>query len=656
MNDDSDGSEYVDEEEGGFERGRTRGKSAKADKTSEPHPGPKVEQSRQPSTASEKVLNAEQADGSTATKSTNTVLRAYRDLLNTNIADAFGPASYDTPNPHPPSQIGASVWSSEEKQRFFTALHSCGPGNLFALASTIGTKSEPEIKAYILLLQEGVRELDARSRQKWSLVDVPAAIEIGEECLELEEAIADAIEGRAKTAEEDREKQKWGLERWVLDEESAAAIDNLHDDPELQDFKTDGEGKAVAPGAPDQPDGEESEQPEDLPLSSDQLLKPSAFLQLSRSLFMNSRLSKTNWRTLIKDDENCSGPSMRRTAFEDYFNLVVSLTRRLMQVSMFQALSRMRASDDPRMVPAVHGHDVIGARELLGMQTSIPKYWADAVERSGVDVYVDSRKYRSEIGRQGTKNGVKLSKQDLQSALGVPVLAQATDLQSVSADDEDEGSDSEPDSDACTLASLSERSADDVSDLEQTEETRERRVGSKGRALTDRKRPLSPTSFDRAETRYLESLDRWNSTAGENELRAIFDLDLLPQTRKQTLDFPFKQTEIEARPQEWREIAQYEAPWERPHRLPLQPDFDAMGMEGARRRKRRRLMTETDGKTTISHSSELLEDGAIGSEEGEGLEDDFVESDQSDGGGEEEGEDKQEEEKENETDAASEQD
>lgn len=64
---------------------------------------------------------------------------------------------------------------------------------------------------------------------------------------------------------------------------------------------------------------------------------------------MNEPLDERNdWSELAASGpKEVSGPAIYRTAFNDQ-NLIVSLSRRLVQATIFQALSRLRASDAAR--------------------------------------------------------------------------------------------------------------------------------------------------------------------------------------------------------------------------------------------------------------------------------------------------------------------
>lgn len=577
MNDDSDVSEYVDESDRQPAKSKAKSKAVVPKRSRSKHANVKREGSRESST---EQCNQANQDGSSnnavAQKVKSDILRSYRDLLNSNIAEVLEPIGNTGTDALPPSQIGTSFWTSKEKERLFAATQLHGPGDLQALALAVGTKAEPEIKAYILLLQEGVKELEAKATQQFGPEDVIAAVETEPDLLEAEELLATTIEERSRAVEEAKEKQRWGEESWLIDDEVAASLEDRYGGPDAKVTK-DSNVQDEQHEASRSISGDEKSASG--PPSSTELLNAATFLQLSRSLFMNSINPEMNWHTFSRDDESEQHPSIRRTAFDDFHNLVVSLTRRLMQASLFQALSRLRASSDPRMLPYVNGFDVAAARETMSLKTQRPGYWVDAVKRCGIEVYSDSKKWRTQEERQGTKNGVKLTEDELRAELGA-VLPDAPVLADDPSDVE-EGVESS-DSDAYTVVSSSEGSDDEVLEAKVTTDTR-------GRTLTDRRRPLSPASFHRAETKFLERIDRHNSRDLDDEYRHILGLPATVHNHTSKPAFPYKQADGESRPVEWRAVVQYEAPWEQPQGMPQKRDFDAMEMEGARRRKRRRL-------------------------------------------------------------------
>lgn len=591
MNGDSDESEYVDDDEHLLSEPDARRKSSKAKIKNF---RVKNESSRETSAPSEELLGGAHVKRDGIAKPKTAVLRAYRDLLNAEIAEVFEPAPDDGSNALAPSQIGASIWTSQEKHRFFTALPSFGPGNLPCISRAVGTKSEFEVKAYVLLLQEGARELDekGKAREKFHLSDVPAAAEISEECLDVEEACVAELDRRVKEQEMAVEKEWWGEENWLIDEDAAAAIEAASVDASGKPIKPENsaDDEVVDPDPAHYDASDAQHDSTSSQLSSDLLLNPSNFLQLSRSIFMNSKNPELDWRTVFEDDEISSSPSMRRTAFEDFYNLTVSITRRLVQASIFQALSRLRSSSDKRYIAAVSKNDVEAAREMAGPKMEGRKYWADAVRRCGIEVYCDSRKIRGDDGRIGTKVGYRLTQSEVEAALGIRAPNGDGDASATINSDESDASVNDSDSDAYTIASSSDAEGNEQSDPE----LKEAEV-SRGRTKTpseNHKRPLSPTSFDRAERGYLEKFDRINSTGVENDLRAVLGLEALPEAPSPRPAFNYKRSITETKTPDWREMVQYEAPWEQPQGHPSMSDIERMESKGARRRKRRRVEPE----------------------------------------------------------------
>jgi hypothetical protein len=103
------------------------------------------------------------------------------------------------------SEILNTLWTGEEKEKFFTALARCGKGNLSEISRRVG-KSLVEVTAYVGLLDEATewRKLNKRHRV-FDLRKVPAAVEVDDRWLEFEEGMAQNMNRREKgeVAEED---------------------------------------------------------------------------------------------------------------------------------------------------------------------------------------------------------------------------------------------------------------------------------------------------------------------------------------------------------------------------------------------------------------------------------------------------------------------
>lgn len=465
----------------------------------------------------------------------------YHRLLNSVIEEILGQSESDF-DPLPASQIGATHWSSTEKESFFSKLALCGAGDLRALSQTIGSKSEAEVHLYISLLEKGAIEASHTDQYRCNLADIPAAFEVGGQCEAALERAAEKLARKVADREAQAEREKHG-DDWLIDE---AFADRLQQHAERSEGTTDNDGN-------EDPTIGATGQQDTAPFASAGLLRPATFLQLSRSLFMNSPSSGDTWHDLTtREDSNSTGPAIFRTALDDFYNLAVSLTRRLVQASLFQTTSRLRASDSARTSwspkPEVKEVDVKAVLHVLGMDAERTGYWAQLPIRCGLDVYSDSKRYRD--GRPGTKNGVKLTLEETETELGLryacEIITEAQDSKTeshdariddldldsdmftiVSASDGDSSTSGKPnESIAASENSYAEedskRIADRASDFDPASETEsvkdEQRFDDDVGRARKRKRSLSPASYIRAEKQYLEASDQEASRLEERHL------------------------------------------------------------------------------------------------------------------------------------------
>jgi RNA polymerase I-specific transcription initiation factor RRN5 len=118
-------------------------------------------------------------------------------------------------------QIGASTWLAREQATFFAALARLGGDDVPGIAGAIGTKSIPETQELLLLLQ------DAATKQgdaKVTLRDIPAAIEVGDECNEQLELAGEALAWYQETFEANEEKVRFG-DYWLITPDIAGKIE-----------------------------------------------------------------------------------------------------------------------------------------------------------------------------------------------------------------------------------------------------------------------------------------------------------------------------------------------------------------------------------------------------------------------------------------------
>ncbi|KAJ4328487.1 hypothetical protein N0V84_001003 [Fusarium piperis] len=278
----------------------------------------------------------------------------YLNLLNIDIKDAAQRVCVvDEEGVLDASQIGLTLWSTLEKKLFFEALARLGQGDLPGIASRIGTKSEVEVNHYLHVLQRAqlLRQREVR-RSAIEFPEHPAAIELSQQCCHALEEAADAISVRQERKEEQREESKWG-EHWDITPRIARQLDN-GENPEGQN----------------------------LPFST--LFNLHNWLGLSERIFMNSSIPGENWNFI---DDN--PPSMWATTFEDFHSLAVSITRRIVQTTIFLSMSRIRAKREviPSTRDIIRVEDVETAVASLGLKPNSQRFWNKCARRLRLEVY-----------------------------------------------------------------------------------------------------------------------------------------------------------------------------------------------------------------------------------------------------------------------------
>lgn len=93
---------------------------------------------------------------------------------------------------------------------------------------------------------------------------------------------------------------------------------------------------------------------------------------------------EANWQ-----EWSAEPPSIRRTALSDIHTLVVSLTRRIVQTTLFMAMSRIRCTDSKVFgtKPLVRPVDVEAAVNCLGLPGGWKEYWLKLPRKLGLRVY-----------------------------------------------------------------------------------------------------------------------------------------------------------------------------------------------------------------------------------------------------------------------------
>ncbi|KAF2744409.1 hypothetical protein M011DRAFT_172585 [Sporormia fimetaria CBS 119925] len=324
----------------------------------------------------------------------------YRTLLNTTIDSAnarFEPAQSFRPLP---AQIGIAHWSSQEKITFFAALERLGSDDVPGIAKAIGTKSIPEVRQFLLLLQDAT---EGKRHPKVMLRDIPAAAEISSECTDRLELAGDALAWYQERFEAKREQDRFGS-YWLITPDIAEQVEEAL----LSSRRT-----SVVSSPTSDVGGTEGDQDmkpqvdpivpqiiEDIPEAN--LLNTSALLTLSSEFFMNGSPNAPSWfpHWSTMASPLASEPSIYRTALMDFQALVISLTRRIVQTSIVQATSRIRSQGwrvKKGVHPLVKKRDVLTAIDVLNLPNNAQERWRRVARRCGLRVFDGEGRHRREM-------------------------------------------------------------------------------------------------------------------------------------------------------------------------------------------------------------------------------------------------------------------
>ncbi|TVY68668.1 hypothetical protein LSUE1_G008803, partial [Lachnellula suecica] len=282
----------------------------------------------------------------------------YRELLNADIHDAATRmVRGGDERSLPETQIGISIWTPQEKDRFFTALQRLGRDNIRSIAERIGSKSEQEVQEYILLLHQGLQEKQRHDGRALPLTDISAALEISPACCTALSQCGAALSSRQEQHEEKTEKARWG-DTWLVTETVARRLDKYR-------RATDGEAAI------------------DQVLPATNLFHLKTWLELSQRVFMNSSSDDDgNWHSIAEPGER---PAVRATAFEDFHSLAVSITKRLIQTTFFTAMSREKATGSKKTKHAeIKADDVHAAIAILKLPKNSYDFWVKSARRNNL--------------------------------------------------------------------------------------------------------------------------------------------------------------------------------------------------------------------------------------------------------------------------------
>jgi RNA polymerase I-specific transcription initiation factor RRN5 len=272
------------------------------------------------------------------------------------------------PHVHLPStQLGAVIWTSDEKLKLFKATSRKGRLDIPSIAEAVASKSQLEVQDYLSFLRQEEDEtyLFARHQKGISHADIPAAVEINEECESALEKAADAL-AAYQDQYDNAANSVMNDVSLVIDREMAMNFDAKVDD---EDQTSDIEETFSA---------------------SARLFRLVKFIELSERIFMNpgSANLNTNWRHIATEAES---PALTYSAVTEFHELVLSLTRRLMQTALFLAQSRLRCSrvQGYATQSVVKRQDVTAALDVLGVSGDLWSYWVKVARRNKLNVIAD---------------------------------------------------------------------------------------------------------------------------------------------------------------------------------------------------------------------------------------------------------------------------
>ncbi|OAL72481.1 hypothetical protein A7D00_3483 [Trichophyton violaceum] len=304
-------------------------------------------------------------------------ITSYRDLLIQATDEIAQEPNHGAPIHS--SQFGIVRWSTEEKLALFSALARKGKGAISEIASSIGSKSRIEVQQYIMGLEQALREhhLTEKKFRCITFSDIHAAAEISDECCLALEKAANALSVQEEQAHNVSGKRKY-KDMWLVDSNAASFLEEKIQTKDISD---------VDPSAHHM-------------LATAQLFHIPNWINLSRNVFMNfgGHRIEDNWTRVCFHEET---PAVTCDSFTDFYTIAVSLTRRLVQSSIFFALMRIRAMDERGRDRdrVIRKDDVINALDTLKVQHNTREFWIYAARRCSLDVreYVSKNSFKTTL-------------------------------------------------------------------------------------------------------------------------------------------------------------------------------------------------------------------------------------------------------------------
>ena len=463
----------------------------------------------------------------------------YRGLFNSTVSDLAWNRSLLTSHSLQGSQIGVTIWSLEEKAAFFRALARKGRHDIRGIATDIGTKSESEVHVYSEMLHKAaVDQQTYRTCNKlFNTLSLEAALEVQGDCCAALDLAAEALSARQQNEDEKAEKKKYKdfalltprIARWL---ERRMAI----------------------------PEGGEEEVKRRVPAAT--LLNLMNFLTLSKRFFMNSVDPEDNWRSYT--GRRTKSPSIMYTAFSDLYALMISIAQRLVQSSLFFAMSRLRAmSTAGHYRPGLHvrRQDVIAAVNILGMKTDSKTFWARTARRCKLRVYERVR-HRQVFGK-------RYSYAELERILSPGDFSDA-DCPGMKVKRASAATSQGPSWKESSVSGLEDSSSLDSMSLDGGRSNPSSLSNNEDLSAT-RNHDNKHEDHDKLQDAYAESLDQQASRNGEHRLWELLGKDSVEtmehvNVKLPQAPFPTRKTEDELC--DWRKLVEYAEYWEE-HETPV---------------------------------------------------------------------------------------
>ncbi|KAG5438687.1 hypothetical protein PCANB_002407 [Pneumocystis canis] len=259
------------------------------------------------------------------------------------------------------SVINGNLWSSLEKEKFFKSLSRRSRHNPEDIARDVGSKSVIQVIAYINILEEESQMLrffsKSHGKEIVSLRHIPAAMEMSDEWIDVEEQEAKKIQQWVDKLQEHQEKLIWGPEWSFLGNKKISEIEMALDFVNESFLSIQEPLFQVSPEI--------------------YFLRPKSFIELSERLFFN------------KNTQSSKKIVLYRTTLRHMYELAFKLTKRLVQAAHFIALSRLRAesSSNFHSQHLIRSKDVLIAVDILGLNRNSDKYWLNLPRRIEMTIF-----------------------------------------------------------------------------------------------------------------------------------------------------------------------------------------------------------------------------------------------------------------------------